>query len=277
MKNLFVIILLFIGVEIKVVAQEKSYEEIKGDKFSFSYSFDKAIDAYKHAKLLSLNGQRMLAEAYRKIDQNIEAGKVYSKIVNQSDGIVPEDYYNYAKVLKTNGRYYESGKWMDKFISLKPEDLRSKDYLANNDKLINLLTKATNYKTEHLNINTDALDFGASYYKNKVVFASTRKTHGLGSRKYNWTQKPFWNMFECEWVGDQLVSPQIFEIEMNGNMNDGPASFSKNGTYMAFTRNNYQDNSPDKVIELQIYFSNYKDGKWSKPESFAFNLSLIHI
>ena len=271
MKNLFILIFILIGFENEVIAQEKSYEEIKGDKFSFCYSFNRAIDAYKHAKHLSLNGQRGLADAYHKIGQNIEAEKVYSKIVNLPDGILPDDYYNYAMVLKTNGNYNEVDKWMDKFIALKPDDLRAKDYIANKDKLVNLLSDLGKLKIEYLDINTDALDFGASYYKNKVVFASTRRTPGLSSRKYNWTQKPFWNMFECELVGDQLVNPKIFDNEMNGKMNDGPASFSKDGTYMAFTRNNYQDRSKDRVIELQIYFSSYKDGKWSKPESFAYN------
>ncbi len=271
MKNLFILILLIIGAEIEVIAQVNSSEEKKGDKFSFCYSFDKAIVAYKHAKHLSLNGQRGLAEAYHKTGQSIEAGKVYNNIVNLSDGILPEDYYNYAMVLKSNGNDDESGKWMNKFIGLKPGDLRAKDYVANKDQLINLMTDAGICKIEHLDINTDALDFGTSYYKNKVVFASTRPTPGLSSRKYNWTQKPFWNMFYGEVVGNQLVKPEIFEIEMNGNMNDGPASFSKDGTYMAFTRNNYQNRNPDKVVELQIYFSSYKDGKWSEPESFAYN------
>ena len=71
--------------------------------------------------------------------------------------------------------------------------------------------------------------------------------------------------------GDQLQNPKPFGNGLNGKLNDGPASFNKDGTYMAFTRNNYHDRSKDGVVELQIYFSSQKDGKWSKPVSFNFN------
>lgn len=271
MKKLFIFIIVFIGIGINIFAQKKSSEELKGDKYSFSYSFDKAIHSYTHAKQLSLDGQRRLAEGYRKIDKNIQSEEVYSKLISAPEGVLPEDYYNYAMVLKTNGKYDESNKWMDKFIELRPDDLRARDYAANNKELTNLLKDAGKYKIEHLNVNTDALDFGTSYYKNKIVFASSRATLGSSVKKYNWTGKPFWDMYVSEVDGDQLKNPEIFDIDLNGKMNDGPASFSNDGTFMAFTRNNYHDRSKDRVVELQIYFSSYIDGKWSKPAHFNFN------
>jgi outer membrane protein OmpA-like peptidoglycan-associated protein len=271
MKNLFILIIVFIGTGFNVFAQKKSSEELKGDKYSFSYSFDKAIDSYTHAKQLSLDGQRSLAEAYHKIDQNIQSEEVYLKLIREPKGILPEDYYNYAMVLKTNGKYVEAGKWMDKFIELKPNDLRAKDYAANKNELTDLLKDAGKYKIEHLKVNTDALDFGASYYKNKVVFASSRVTPGSSVKKYTWTRKPFWDMYVSEVDGSQLKTPEIFDIGLNGKMHDGPASFSNDGTFMAFTRNNYHDRSKDRVVELQIYFSSYIDGKWSTPVPFVYN------
>jgi outer membrane protein OmpA-like peptidoglycan-associated protein len=60
-------------------------------------------------------------------------------------------------------------------------------------------------------------------------------------------------------------------------MHDGPASFSNNGTVMAFTRNNYDEKRKDRVVELQICFSDYKDGKWSKPVPFFLNSRLYSI
>jgi len=69
----------------------------------------------------------------------------------------------------------------------------------------------------------------------------------------------------------QFKNPKNFSKYLNAKMHDGPASFANNGTYMAFTKNNYRDKSKDRVVELQIYFCNYKDGKWSKPEPFVLN------
>jgi hypothetical protein len=271
MKKLFIAVFLLTGIGINITAQEKSSEELKGDKYSFVYSFDKAIESYNHAKHLTLDGQRRLAECYHNIDQNVKSEEVYADLLKAPQGLIPEDYYNYAMVLKANDKYDEAGPLMDKFAALKPDDLRAKDYIANKDKIANLLKDEGRFKTRHLNVNTDALDFGPGFYKDKIVFASTRVAPDMSARKYNWTGKPFWDMYVSEVADSQLLNPQIFDRSLNGKLHDGPASFSNNGTYVAFTRNKYHDKSKDKVVELQIYFSSYADGKWTEPEPFIYN------
>ena len=82
MKNIFILIIILIGMVINVFAQKKSKDELKGDQYTFSYSFDKAIIAYTHAKHLSLQGQRRLADGYHKMDQNIQSEKIYATIIN---------------------------------------------------------------------------------------------------------------------------------------------------------------------------------------------------
>ena len=262
---------------INIVAEEKSSEELLGNKYFFSYTFDKAIKSYNHAKHLSLAGQRGLAESYHNLDQNFESEAVYSGLMNPTGEILTEDYYSYAMVLKANGKYDEANKWMDIFKELKPEDLRAKDYATNKKELPNLLKDNGNFKIEHLDINTDALDFGTCYYKNKIVFASSRVTTRSYVKKYLWTRKPFWDMYVSEVDEDQLKTPEVFDISLNGKMHDGPASFSNDGTVIAFTRNNYNDKGKDRVVELQIYFSSYKDGKWLKPEPFVLNSNTYSI
>jgi outer membrane protein OmpA-like peptidoglycan-associated protein len=205
------------------------------------------------------------------LNQNALSETAYSKLTSATSGILPEDYYNYAMLLKTDGKYDESNKWMDKFNELKPEDLRAKDYAANKNEFANWSKDDGKYKVEHLNINTDAEDFGPSYYKNKIVFVSTGANPDLMKRTYNWNGKPFLNMYVSEVDNNQLKSPEKFNKGLNGKLHDGPASFSKDGNYMAFTRNNYDTKRKDKIINLQICFSSYKDEKWSKPESFVLN------
>ena len=253
------------------VSQEKSSQELKGDKYAFSYSYNKAIDAYTQADKLTLDGQRKLAKSYSKMNNTTQAEIVYAKLVSEPQGVLPEDYYNYAMVLKGNGKYEEAGICMDKFVALAPNDLRGKDYVANKSKLPILLKDNDKYKLTHLNINTNAEDFGTCYYKNSIVFTSTRANSKLFKKKYNLNGKPFLNIYVSEVDGSQLKDPVIFNKSLDGKMHDGPASFNKEGTFMAFTRNHYHDKSKDKIIELQIYLSTYKDGSWSKAEPFIFN------
>ncbi len=271
MKKIYIPFFALIIIFNNALAQQKSKKELKGDKYAFKYSYVRAIEYYVHTKHLTIEGQRRLAESYHKLSQNIQSERVYSKIINEQNGILPEDYYNYAMVLKINGKYDESNKWMSKFSELKPNDLRVKDFIANKAELPNLLKDTGKYKIEYLSINSNAEDFGPTYFKNNIVFASTRSTTKMIKRNYNWTGKPFWDMYISEVNQGQLSAPQNFDKRLNGKLHDGPASFSKNGTFMAFTRNNYHDKSKDKVVELQIFFSSFKDNTWSEPIPFKYN------
>lgn len=272
MKNIIIPIVVFIAMSISSFAQEeKSRRELRGDKYVFRYAYDKAIDAYTHTKNLTVEGQRRLAESYHNLNQNVEAEEVYAKLINKAEGVLPEDHYNYATVLKINGKYDEAARAMDKFAELKPTDLRARNYIDNKAELSNLLKDDGKYKINQLDVNTDAEDFGTSYYKDKIVFTSSRSTPKMIVRKYTWTKKPFWDMYVSEVKDGQLQDAKKFNRNLNSKLHDGPASFSNDGTFMAFTRNNCKDKTKDKVVEIQILFSSYKDEKWSKPEPFVLN------
>lgn len=271
MKKLLIPIIIFAGISMNVFGQEKSSKEIKADKYYFNYSFDKSIDYYNRANQLTTEGQRKLAISYSNIDESLKSEEAYSKLINEGKDILPEDYYNYSMVLKSNGKYTEAEKWMDKFIELEPDDLRSKDYLTHKATFPELKKDYGKYKIQHLNINSEALDFGTSYYKDQVVFASTRSTRKMIVREYNWTRKPFWDIYISDVDGSQLKDPVIFEKSMNGKLHDGPVSFNHDGTQIAYTKNNYDHKRKDDVIELQIWLSSFKKDKWTDPEPFILN------
>ncbi len=271
MKKLFLPIIIILSIGVNVFAQDKSNKELKGDKYFFNYSFDKSIDAYNGANQLTTEGQRRLAESYFNLDQNIEAEAAYLKLISENDAVLPDDYYNYAMVLKINGKYSVAEKWMTKFAGLMPTDLRTKDYLANKNDISDLLIDNGTYTIEHLSINSEALDFGTTYYQDKIMFVSTRSRSNIIVRNYNWTNEPFWDIYVSELDGNQLKEPEIFDKSLNGKLHDGPISFSKDGKYLAFTKNNPHDKTKDKIVELQIYLCNYNDGEWSDPQPFSLN------
>ncbi len=271
MSKKLVIIFTCIGLGLNAFAQEKSTREIKGDKQFFVYSFEKSIDYYSHTKNLTPEGQRRLAESYYNTNQNFLAEEAYLKLINTNEGLVPNDYFVLARLLKANGKTEQSFTMMDKFAELHPNDLRAIDYTANKSKLGDLSQDKGIYTVKQLSINSDDDDFGPIYYKDKVVFSSTKSAPKMIVRNYNWTGKPFWNVYIADVEDGQLKNAKNFDKNLNGNLHDGPASYSNDGTFMAFTRNNYSDKSIDKVVELQVYFTTNVDEKWSKPEPFMLN------
>ncbi|CAN5422411.1 OmpA family protein [soil metagenome] len=271
MKKLFIPIIALLVIATNCVSQEKSRSELKGDKYAFKYSYDKAIESYTHAKQLTPEGQRKLAESYCKMGETQKAAIVYSKLINTGTGVIAEDHYKYAMILKGEGKYDEANKSMDTFAGLKPLDLRAKDYEAHKNEFTALTSDNGKYKLVHLDVNTNDQDFGTCYYKDKIVFTSTRAKAKMFKKTYNGNGKPFLNMYVSDVKENQLSDPKIFDKSLDSKMHDGPASFNKEGTYMAFTRNHRNDKSKDKIVELQIYFTTYKDGDWTKAEPFIFN------
>ncbi|MEI6817425.1 MAG: hypothetical protein WCL14_12505 [Bacteroidota bacterium] len=174
MKKILITIIAIIGIGICAKAQDKSSQETKGDKQYFVYAFDKAIVSYNDAKQLTKDGQRKLAKSYHSLDMNVEAEAAYAKLITLQDGNFAEDYYNYAMVLKMNGKGDQATVWVDKFFELKPDDLRAKDDQVNRSELFNLSKDDGKFKINPMGMNSNADDFGTSYFRNKVVFSSSR-------------------------------------------------------------------------------------------------------
>jgi tetratricopeptide (TPR) repeat protein len=103
------------------------------------YEYVDAIDNY--SKLVDKGHSN--AETYKKLgDANYynakytEAAEWYGKLVKiDSNDIEPEYYYLYAQALKSQERYKESDKWMQKFMEKSKNDSRAlrfnevRDYL----------------------------------------------------------------------------------------------------------------------------------------------------
>lgn len=271
MKTILISIILCIGFYIQATAQEKSNHEKQGDKYCFDYSFDKAIVSYTKAKNLTIEGQRKLAESYHNIENNAKAEEVYSKLIVAGNSIIPEDYYNYATILKINRKYDLYTTWMTKFYEVKPQDLRAIDFMANKHTFSEISKDKAAFKITHLNINTNGEDFGTSYFTNKIVFASSRGGSSLIVRKSNWTGAPYFDLYVSDVENGQLTKPKLFDKKFNNKLHDGPASFSNNGTFMVFTKSHAKDKTNDNIVELQIFSSSYTNGEWSNPEPLFLN------
>lgn len=271
MKNIFISFIVLFGFIFNGYSLEKSNRELKGDKHYFVYAFDKAIDMYRRTKDLTVEGQRRLAISYRNMGNNPKSEEVYAKLLAAPSGVIAEDHYNYAMVLKNSGKYDESHKWMEVFAKESPNDLRAISYLGYKNQFADYLKADPDYKVIEQSVNTDAQDFGTSYYKDKVVYASSNARPKMIKRKYNWNGQPYLNLYIAEVKDGQLKNPKFFNKDLNGKMHDGPATFSNNGTVMAMTMNNSKDKTEDKIVELQIYLATFKDDKWSDLVPFIYN------
>lgn len=250
---------------------QKSAKEIKGDKFFERYSFTKAIEKYIEVKELTNEGKKRLAESYKNTNQYAESKSAYEKFITSSDATA-EDVFNYASILRLKGNYEESIQWLNKFKDMAPEDKRAISYVNNAEQLENLHVDEGRYKITHLDVNTESQDFGTAYYKDKIVFATTREGTKSIKRKYNWNDMPFLNLYVSEREGDQLNEPEQLNKSLNNKLHDGPASFNEAGNQMVFTRNDPKMKGEDGTIRLQMFFTEKDEkDKWLKEVPFKLN------
>ncbi|RYC71678.1 carboxypeptidase regulatory-like domain-containing protein [Spirosoma sordidisoli] len=75
---------------------------------------------------------------------------------------------------------------------------------------------------------------------------------------------------------DQVISEaDRFSQTLNTKYHEGPASFTKDGSRVIFTRNNYTNGkygqSSDRINKLKLYSSSHTNGYWSEAEELPFN------
>lgn len=274
MKNILIIGSFLLGISTISYSQTLSEKEKKGNDFYFVYDYDNAVQAYSQSKNLSTKGRRKLAESYAKVGDFKQAEVTYSYLVNNQDAVIPEDYIAYANVLKSAGRDDDYAMWMTKFVAVAPNDLRGKSYVANIADYQKIFTDPKVYKLKCQAVNSESQEYAAAFYKDEIVFTSTKQRTKMIKSTDNWTGLPYSSLYVAKVENGQLVNVQFLDKKLNSKMHDGPASFNAEGTKMVYTTNNHRDKSKDKIVELQLFTSDKINGKWSKPVAFKYNNSV---
>lgn len=269
MNKLSITILVIIFTISQVYSQTGTLR--KGEKYFDIYSYNESIQKLEQITEKDTAVLRKLALSYFRIGNYLESAKYWSEVVKNEDAI-PDDFYQYAYVLAINGLYPDSEYWMNRYSELASHDTRAQMHLANPGFYKLLLNGKGLFEINNLNINTYHSDFGTAFFNNKIVYASTRALPKPFKRIWNWNKLPYLDIYVADLDSTgQLVNIERFGSNFSSKYHDGPAAFNNDGTYMAFTRNNYDEKNSEGIVKLKIYTSEKINGKWSKPKSLHFN------
>jgi outer membrane protein OmpA-like peptidoglycan-associated protein/protocatechuate 3,4-dioxygenase beta subunit len=134
-----------------------------------------------------------------------------------------------------------------------------------------MMTGDAEFIIKNLNVNSENQDFGTVYYKDKIVFASSRPSSKFIRRVWNLNNLPFLDLFVADVHNSELLKVKPFDKNINNKYHEGPASFNEAGTFMAFTRNNYEGKSTDAIVKLKLYTAQFENGIWSDAQPIRFN------
>ena len=270
--------------ELKTVKETKKFtiNTKRADRFFNHFSYIKAIKYYKKALTENPNHTKtklQIAECYRMIKDLMNAEEWYaSAIVYSSDSIESTYKLHYAEILTTNGKYTEAKNWYAVVNDEMGTNVRPQVMLEGLENREDFYRDSLNYFVQSTNINTDEYDFSPSYYKEGIVFSSSRGKDGFMKPTYKWDETSFLDLFYSKVSDDgENYEAERLSTRINSRFHEGPSVFYNNDTKVIFTRNNFNqgkvETSEDGTNKLKLFFSEKigNSEKWTRSEPFVYN------
>ena len=205
-KNLIITVLALIGFSY-VNAQDSSTKRADKlfDRFEFVKSSEKYLELIEDGNETDYIIKR-LADSYYNIYDSKEAEKWYAKIIKNKD---PEVIYRYSQMLKANGKYKESNKWMSSFSEMRPYDSRAIAFKNTPNYIDKIIGRGKKFNIQNIDINSEYSDFGSILKDKKIYFTSSRNTD---RKSYGLNDEPFLDIYSSTINEKGSISePNLFE------------------------------------------------------------------
>ncbi|MFT7453184.1 MAG: hypothetical protein ACI9VN_003921, partial [Patescibacteria group bacterium] len=134
------------------------------------------------------------------------------------------------------------------------------------------------YRVKKEFINTDASDFGPSFFKGNVVYSSARTdlVRQMEKDRNNWDGAAKNQLF-ISGLDDKgyLTKAAFLQSDLQNAYNQGLISYSHDGKWLAFTKNNFINGTrqiPAAGLQGSIFIAKAKeDGSWEEDLAFPHN------
>lgn len=272
--------LFLLGASIQMFAQNNVQENLaRADKQFDLYAYNLALRTYESVLQTEPSNARALSrigDCYFQLNRPEEALPYYDRAVSQA-AVDPDVMFRYGKALMQTGDYVGAKKW---FLYYGESNAGKGQHFANMcDYAMRAIEKQGMYEVRNEPLNTVASDFSPVFYKNKVVYNSARndiKRERAAKTAQDWTGSAYNQLYSTQRnaADNYLQRPAFLKGDLENNFNEGPVSFSADGSRVAFCRNNFIDGTrqvADQGITMSLYLADIVNGKWVNVKSFPYN------
>ncbi len=275
MKNAVLQTLLISGLLIGM-GSCTNYQTRKGNTCYDNISYSSAIKHYEKSFRKNNDSEvaLRLANSYYKINILDSAESLYAQAENAGNRS-PELFLEYGEVLMQNGKHSEAAKKLQTYIGMNPTDARAKMHLASCFSISERYRDTTLFILKPIKEDKFENTFSIIPYKDGAVFVAD-KTATAGRKRSSYTGNSYLDLYyiqkdaEGEWK-----EPELLAGDINGRFHEGPATFSKDGRTVYFTRSNYFKRemivNEEHENNLKIFKASLQNGKWENLEEFPYN------
>ncbi len=128
--------------------------------------------------------------------------------------------------------------------------------------------------TNERRINSDRLEYSPVFYKDGIVFVTTRDVNVLYDNIKDvrvggiHLMSIFWSQRDEEGF---LQEPVLFSDKILEKVHEGPMTFDREATTLYFSRNELKDYAPDKLLKMQVYQASKAGETWGEAKKLPFN------
>jgi flagellar motor protein MotB len=247
----------------------------KADRYFSQNRLNKAIPLYLKASKkpeLKQDAYLKLAECYRMLNEYEKAETAYASGLSSGTNANSKSHYNYAGVLKTNGKYTQALEQYNLYIKQNPSDAQAKKAQKFVAEIKYWLSRPIEYQVKNVeSINTEAAEFCPVYHQGKLLYVAERESFDFVEFKVNdYNGQPFMNMFISDINKWQAGRSKSLSKRVNSDAHDGPAVLSADGNTLCFTRTR-MNVSKGEAQTAGLYFAKGKNRSWKNIEAFEYN------
>ena len=252
------------------------YHTRKGNEYYNYINYAPAIEHYEKAyrKTQDSEVELKLADAYFRVSKLDSSEALYSKAVKRSTAPVIA-HFDYGKVLMTNGKHNEAIREFKTYLKARPNDITARMLLTACNSLIERYRDTTLYELKPILEDQFVNSFGIIEYRDGAVFTADKQVFS-GRKENPWTGNSYLDLYQMEKEAEgNWMSPELLKGDINGRFHEGPATFTKEGNVVYFTRSNYFKRkmfvNEEYENNLKIFKATLIDGEWKNLEEFPYN------
>lgn len=213
----------------------------------------------------------LVGDAYRKSNRLLESVPFYREALNQETEQELVHVY-LAQGMKVQQRYEDAHQVLDNYLSIaRDADARkmAERELSNLRKLEDLERNRSFYRVKNLvDINTENAEYSPSFSGNYLYFTSNRD----GGKIYRTTGTPYTDIFRVASKGANVNLSTLRGLDPTINhtdTNEGSVAMAPDGSSFIFAKGN--DGKANGYSEVNLFFTRFRNGKWSEPAPLAIN------
>lgn len=250
----------------------KSFLRRGNDQFELK-AYSEAINNYQEVlsrKSDEPEALEKIALAHANLNQMEQAADYMAKLVRQRNS-APDVSFAYGQILRSLGRYEEAKTYFAQDVRTDPA--RAGQLVRACEFAISQQYLRGDYTVVEERVNSPASDFGPTFYRNQLVYASSRTD--IQRPNAGWDGIAHSLLFVSAIGTDTYLQPAAMFGSNRQSQGVGPVTFSSNGQMIAFTKNSFVSGVrpiPSNFPELSIFFSEISsEGNWVNEQSFIHN------